>query len=122
MRAGWRLRNQNRKGRGGPPPFPELECAVKAKVGDWPYRGGKPFDKAAPSTDPDPSAVKDSSSSMSVRTRKTVNYARIGRSQRKLWWRLVEILTCKSFFKCGYRGERLIELSSSWFPPKFPSG
>jgi hypothetical protein len=76
MRAGWRLRNQNRKGRGGPPPFPELECAVKAKVGDRPYRGGKPFDKAAPSTDPDPSAVKDSSSSMSVRTRKTVNYAR----------------------------------------------
>ncbi|KAL6253523.1 hypothetical protein P5V15_015370 [Pogonomyrmex californicus] len=22
----------------------------------------------------------------------------------------------------GYRGERLIEPSSSWFPPKFPSG
>ena len=49
-----------------------------------------------------------------------VNYACIGRSQRKLWWRLVAILTCKSFVKYGYRGERLIEPSSSWFPPKFP--
>ena len=45
-----------------------------------------------------------------------------GWSQRKLWWRLVAILTCKSFVKLGYRGERLIEPSSSWFPPKFPSG
>ncbi|XP_046665576.1 uncharacterized protein LOC124357644, partial [Homalodisca vitripennis] len=24
--------------------------------------------------------------------------------------------------RAGYRGERLIEPSSSWFPPKFPSG
>ena len=24
--------------------------------------------------------------------------------------------------RLGYRGERLIEPSSSWFPPKFPSG
>ena len=32
------------------------------------------------------------------------------------------ILTCKSIIKFGYRGERLIEPSSSWFPPKFPSG
>jgi hypothetical protein len=66
--------------------------------------------------------AKDSSKSVSARTRKTVNYACVGRSQRKLWWRLVEILTCKSFFERGYRGERLIEPSSSWFPPKFPSG
>jgi hypothetical protein len=29
--------------------------------------------------------------------------------------------TGKSFVKCGYSGERLIELPSSWFPPKFPS-
>ena len=28
----------------------------------------------------------------------------------------------KSIVKFGYRGERLIEPSSSWFPPKFPSG
>ena len=34
----------------------------------------------------------------------------------------VAVLTCKSFVKFGYRGERLIEPSSSWFPPKFPSG
>ena len=30
------------------------------------------------------------------------------------------MLTCKSLFGLGYRGERLIELSSSWFPTKFP--
>ena len=36
--------------------------------------------------------------------------------------RLAAILTCKSFVILGYRGERLIEPSSSWFPPKFPSG
>ena len=40
----------------------------------------------------------------------------------KLRWRLVAVLTCKSIVKFGYRGERLIEPSSSWFPPKFPSG
>ncbi len=34
----------------------------------------------------------------------------------------VAILTCKSIVELGYRGERLIEPSSSWFPPKFPSG
>jgi hypothetical protein len=33
-----------------------------------------------------------------VGTRKMVNYAWERRSQGKLWWRLVEILTCKSFF------------------------
>ena len=32
------------------------------------------------------------------------------------------MLTCKSFVGLGYRGERLIEPSSSWFPPKFPPG
>ena len=57
-----------------------------------------------------------------ARTRKMVNYARAGRSQRKLWWRSAAILTCKSIVKLGYRGERLIEPSSSWFLPKFPSG
>ena len=62
------------------------------------------------------------SMSISGRTRKMVNYAWIGWSQRKLWWRLVAILTCKSIVKFGYRGERLIEPSSSWFLPKFPSG
>ena len=56
------------------------------------------------------------------RTRKMVNYAWAGRSQRKLWWRSAAVLTCKSVVRPGYRGERLIEPSSSWFPPKFPSG
>ena len=60
--------------------------------------------------------------SASVRTRKMVNYAWAGRSQRKLWWRAAAILTCKSIVRPGHRGERLIEPSSSWFPPKFPSG
>ena len=57
-----------------------------------------------------------------VRTRKMVNYACEGWSLGKLRWRLVAILTCKSFVKHWYRGERLIEPSSSWFLPKFPSG
>ena len=62
------------------------------------------------------------SMSTCVRTRKMVNYAWVGRSQGKLWWRVVAILTCKSFVKPEYRGERLIEPSSSWFLSKFPSG
>lgn len=62
------------------------------------------------------------STSARVRTRKMVNYAWAGRSQRKLWWRSVAVLTCKSVVRPWYRGERLIEPSSSWFPPKFPSG
>ena len=57
-----------------------------------------------------------------VRTRKMVIYAWIGWSQRKLWWKPKALLTCKSLVKSGYRGERLIEPSSSWFHPKFPSG
>ena len=56
------------------------------------------------------------------RTRKMVNYAWAGRSQRKLWWRPAAVLTCKSVVRPGYRGERLIEPSSSWFPSKSPSG
>ena len=62
------------------------------------------------------------SRSVYVGTRKMVNYAWARRSQRKLWWRSVAILTCKSIVRPGYRGERLIEPSSSWFPSKFPSG
>jgi len=46
-----------------------------------------------------------------------VKYARVGQSQRKLWWRSAVILTCKSIVKLGYRGKRLIEPSSSWFQP-----
>ncbi|KAG8174272.1 hypothetical protein JTE90_002231 [Oedothorax gibbosus] len=57
-----------------------------------------------------------------VGTRKMVNYARTRRSQRKLWWRSVAVLTCKSIVRSGSSGVRLIEPSSSWFPPKFPSG
>jgi len=32
-------------------------------------------------------------------TRKMVNYTWVGWSQEKFWWRLVSILTCKSFVK-----------------------
>jgi hypothetical protein len=60
--------------------------------------------------------------SIHVGTRKMVIYAWARRSQGKLWWRSVAILTCKSIVRPGYRGERLIEPSSSWFLPKFPSG
>ena len=56
------------------------------------------------------------------RTRKMVNYSCATWNQRKLWWRREAILTCKSFVWNGYRGERLIEPSSSWFLLKFPSG
>jgi hypothetical protein len=77
--------------------------------------------QAAPSTDHD-SPMKDLSLSISVGTRKMVNYACAGRSQGKPWWRLVAVLTCKLIVRFGYRGERLIEPSSSWFPPKFPYG
>ena len=55
-------------------------------------------------------------------TRKMVSYAWAGRSQGKLWWKSDKVLTCKSLSGPEYRGERLIEPSSSWFPPKFPSG
>ena len=68
------------------------------------------------------SSVKGLSKSIFGRTRKMVNYAWVGWSQGKLWWKLVAILTCKSIVKLEYRGERLIEPSSSWFPLKFPSG
>ena len=73
-------------------------------------------------TGPSRGFVLRRSKSVHVGTRKMVNYAWVGWSQRKLWWRTVAILTCKSIVELGYRGERLIEPSSSWFPPKFPSG
>jgi len=56
------------------------------------------------------------------RTRKAVNYALPCLSHGKPWWRAVPVLTCKSFVRVTYRGERLIERPSSWFPSKFPSG
>ena len=62
------------------------------------------------------------SDSTSVGTRKMVNYIYAGWRQWKFWWRIVTILTCKSFIIHGYRGERLIETSSSWFSSKFPPG
>ena len=77
--------------------------------------------KVATSTIPEP-PVKDMSKSIIGRTRKMVNYTWVGWSQGKLWWRLVALLTCKSFVKLACRGERLIEPSSSWFPLKFLSG
>ena len=75
----------------------------------------------AASPDVDPSE-KRSRKSIFGKTRKMVNYTWVGWSQGKLWWKLEAILTCKSFVKLECRGERLIELSSSWFPLKFLSG
>jgi len=62
--------------------------------------------------------------SISIETRKMVNYTWTWWSQVKTWWKLalcgtdVQIVT--AWFM--YRGERLIEPSSSWFPSKFPLG
>ena len=69
-----------------------------------------------------PSTVENLWGGMHVRTRKVVNYVCGGQSQRKPWWWFTLVLTCKLFTIYGYRGERLIESSSSWFPPKYPSG
>ena len=53
-----------------------------------------------------------------VGPRKMVNYAWIGRSLEKCWWRLEAVLTCKSLIKFEYRGKRLIEPSRSWLRKK----
>ncbi|KAG8170633.1 hypothetical protein JTE90_010528 [Oedothorax gibbosus] len=39
-----------------------------------------------------------------------------GRGQRKLWWRAVAVLTCKSIVRSGSSGVRLIEPSSRVVP------
>ena len=59
-----------------------------------------------------------------VETRKMVNYARTWWSQVKTWWKLALCGTDVQIVAAWpeYRGERLIEPSSSWFPPKFPLG
>lgn len=62
------------------------------------------------------------SASIYSRTRKVVNYTLLRRSRGKLRWKSGSVLTCKSFVRAWYRGERLIERPSSWFPLKFPSG
>ncbi len=97
-------------------------CAMKVKVNLVVIWGRNPVVSTMEALSTDQSLVADLSMSISVGTRKMVIYAWTGRSQGKLWWRLVAILTCKSFVWFGYRGERLIEPSSSWFPPKFPLG
>jgi len=61
-------------------------------------------------------------SSIRVMSRKRVIYTWAGQTQGKPCRKTAPILTCKSFVKPGYRGERPIELSSSWFRPKGPSG
>ena len=97
-------------------------CAVKVKARLEARRGGSRSPERRTVDRSDATPWRDSSESVAVATRKMVNYARAGRSQRKLWWKPAAVLTCKSIVKLGYRGERLIEPSSSWFPPKFPSG
>lgn len=98
---------------------------VKAKSGAFAVGPGRILRRSVPGAHYRPVSAATSArrrESVHVGTRKMVNYARVGRSQRKLWWRSAAILTCKSIVKLGYRGERLIEPSSSWFLPKFPSG
>jgi hypothetical protein len=68
------------------------------------------------------SFVSSMRNSTVVATRKMVSYTCARWSQEKFWWKPVTILTCKSFVWREYRGERPIEPSSSWFPPKFPPG
>ena len=80
--------------------------AIAMKVNAW---------ICAPATDRD--LESGLSKSASVRTRKMVNYAREGAKSEETLWRLVAILTCKSFVILGCRGERLIEPSSCWFTP-----
>ena len=108
-------------------PIPRRHSSPLAGVEDG---GATPLTRRAqvrdsPMTNGWPSGLPDeseSTSSIHDGTRKIVNYAWPGRSQGKPWWRSEAILTCKSIVRAEYRGERPIELSSSWFPPKFPSG
>ena len=60
--------------------------------------------------------------SVMFEARKMVNYARVGQSLKKFWWKLVVMLTCNSLFWFECRGERPIEPSGSWFLLKFPLG
>lgn len=65
---------------------------------------------------------KDLKQSTFAGTRKRSSFSWAEGSQGKPWWTFEAVLTCKSFVRTGLRGERLIEISSSWFPPKFLSG
>ena len=96
------------------------ECGAQAE--DLPPGGAGNGGVTGNRSVPYPDVRRQVPESAPVGTRKMVNYAWRGRSQRKLWWRSEAVLTCKSIVRAGYRGERLIEPSSSWFPPKFPSG
>lgn len=99
--------------------------AMKVKAGFSSAQVGSPRPGGGRTTGPPgppPSGGGGWSKSACESTRKMVNYAWAGRSQGKPWWRPAAVLTCKSVVRPGHRGERLIEPSSSWFPPKFPSG
>lgn len=62
------------------------------------------------------------SNSKHVRTRKMVNYTWSKWSRKKFWWKFYAVLTCKLLVIIEYRGERLIEPSSSWFHLNIPLG
>ena len=100
----------------------KMRCAMKVTKVRRAREGGGSTDWTAAERGSSPRPLARSRQSTHAGTRKMVNYAWGGRSQRKLWWRLAAVLTCKSIVTSGHRGERLIEPSSSWFPPKFPSG
>ena len=108
------------KSRGSTETYPG---ATKVKVGTGPSRGEIPALWVGRTATPfRPVRPVERRKSKHAKTRKMVNYARAGGSQRKLWWMSAAVLTCKSIVRPEYRGERLIEPSSSWFLPKFPSG
>jgi len=96
----------------------KLKRTVKAKVVTRTTKVGRCLRPALPP----PVTQVTGRWSMPAETRKTANYACAGRSQGKPWWRFGAVLTCESLAGHGYRGERLIERSSSWFLPKFPAG
>jgi len=66
--------------------------------------------------------LKPVSRIQTVRTRKMMSYARVGRSPVKTGWRSITVLTCKLLVELWYRGEILIESFSCWFLSKFPPG
>ena len=51
-----------------------------------------------------------------------VSYSWLIRTGGKSPWKYASVLTCKSLVRSGYRGERPIEPSCSWFTLKLPSG
>jgi len=116
------------RGEGAYPPEPKLtqisrgQCTPRLVGAPHGASSHKPWAQSTPPSRPGALALVTLWSSTQVATRKLVSYACAGRSRGKLWWMPATVLTCKSIVKHRYRGERPIELASSWFPPKCPPG